>query len=119
MSSVSSVSSSNILTSYYSSTSAADTASETVSETTTDDTEASGVLNEEEVTTLSFSFKQGLVDMLSSISGTGDDDSDSLSGLYEAVEMQQFSKAIVEYYTETLSGAEESTATDSSIDTTA
>lgn len=118
--SVSSISSSlsTILTSYYTnSTSATGETSETGDDTTTGSTEE---FDQEES---SLSLTQGLVDTLSSISGTGtDDDSDGLSGLYDTIEMQRNSKAIAnalaEYYSGTSEADEESTETDSGIDTT-
>lgn len=129
MSSVSSISSSlsNILTSYYTnSTSATEETSETVDDTTTDSTEESETLDQEEVNAIYLSISQGLVNTLSSISGTttsSDDNSNGLSGLYDAIEMQQNSQtiadALAKYYTGTSEETEDSTETDSGIDTTA
>ena len=107
MNSISYLSSSinSLLSSYYTRNSYTAATGVSADNSNIDSTEETGTLGREEITSISLSLPRSLVNVLSLLSGTDtDDDSNGLSSLFDAIEMQQNADSIynslLAYYTD-------------------
>ena len=124
MSTVTSSSLYSLLSSYYSSSSADETSSSADESDETTESSSTSTLSEEDVISLSYSLQQNLVSLLSSVSGVSSSATTSdLSGLYEALSMEQNADALTDvlasYYSDSDEDTTASDSESSSVDTTA